>query len=157
MTPIIKTLSKRFGQGLILLTIILLVIRLFFYGDIKNWVSTEVEAYITELDAGDLQIDNLELSVFSHFPNISVQLNKVQFYEEKDSIRPDDAQPILYAEQLNLAFSSWELIIHRNLVVTSLVSENGVLNRSFDYLLGRDGQDRGYCGLPGTDDAASRL
>ncbi len=128
MTPIIKTLSKRFGQGLILLTIILLVIRLFFYGDIKNWVSTEVEAYITELDAGDLQIDNLELSVFSHFPNISVQLNKVQFYEEKDSIRPDDAQPILYAEQLNLAFSSWKLIIHRSLVVTSLVSENGVLN-----------------------------
>ena len=82
LTPIVKTLLKRFAQGLILLTIIVLVIRLFFYNDFKSWVSTEVKAYLTALDYGDLQIENLELSVFRHFPNISVQLNKVKYYEK---------------------------------------------------------------------------
>ncbi len=128
MTPIIKTLLNRFAKGLILLIVIVLVVRLFFYDDIKSWVSTKVQAYITELDYGDLQIDNLDLSVFQHFPNISVQLHKVRFYEKKDSIRPDDTQPILYTEQLNLSFSSWELIRHKNLVVTMLESENGELH-----------------------------
>jgi hypothetical protein len=128
LTPIIKTLLKRFAQGLILLTVILLVLRLFFYDDLKRWVFTEVQAYLTELEYGDLQINNLELSVLSNFPSISVQLNKVKFYEKKDSIRLANTQPIFSAEQLNLAFSSWELIRHKNLVVTSLVSENGVLN-----------------------------
>ncbi len=128
LTPIKKTLLKRFAQGLILLTIIVLVIRIFFYDNLKSWISTEVQIYLTELDYGDLQIENLELSVFQNFPSISVQLNKVRFYEKKDSIRPDNTQPILSAEQLNLAFSSWELIRYRNLVVTSLVSENGAIN-----------------------------
>jgi len=128
MTPVIKTFLNRFAKGLILLIIIGLVIRLFFYDDVKRWVSTKVQDYITELDYGDLQMDNLDLSVFQHFPNISVQLNKVRFYEEKDSVRPDHIQPILYTEQLNLTFSSWELIRHKNLIVTTLESENGELN-----------------------------
>ncbi len=128
MTPIIKTILNRFAKGFILLAIIVLVLRLFFYKDVESWISTKVQAYLTELDYGDLQIENMELSVFQNFPNVSVQLNKVQLYEKKDSIRPENTQPILYTEQLNVAFSTWELIRHKNLIVKTLASKNGVFN-----------------------------
>ena len=117
MTTFIKTLLRRLTQGLILLTILLLVLRLFFYDDVKSWVTTKVQIYLTELDYGDLHIGDLELSVFRHFPNISVQLNKVRFYEH--SIRPDGTQPILYTEQLNLVFNSWEFIRRKTLLLLS--------------------------------------
>ncbi len=77
------------------------------------------------MEYGDLEIGEMDLSLLQHFPNMTVEINQIRFYEKKDSLRSPEDPPILHAEQLNLTFNSWELIRNKNLIVTILSIENG--------------------------------
>ena len=124
-SSLIKT-AKRIGIVLGALIVLSIFLGFLFYEDAKNWVLEEIDQYISEVQSGDLKIEEIELALFEHLPNITVQLKNVEYYEQKDSIRATDQSPILYAEKIYLAFEPWELIKNRNLRVNSISVKNGV-------------------------------
>ncbi len=117
---------KRTLIALGILVVLGIFIGFFFYEDGKKWVLEEIDQYISEVQSGDLQIEEVELALFEHLPNITVQLKNIEYYEQKDSLRAKDQSPILYAEKIYLAFEPWELIKNKNLRVNIISIENGV-------------------------------
>jgi AsmA protein len=128
LKPILKKILKRLSVGILILGLLGVLLGVIFYGDIKQWIVGEVKDYLTEMEYGDLEIGEMDLSVFQHFPNMTVKINQIRFYEKKDSLRSPDEPPILSSEQLNLTLNSWELIRRKNLIVTLLSIENGNLD-----------------------------
>ena len=123
-----KKIIKRLAIGVLLICGVGILLGVIFYEDVEDEITKKVEKYIAGLDYGDLEIETMELSIFRHFPNISVQLKQVNFYEKKDALRSADATPILFAEHLDLAFNSWKLITNNSLVLNTVSSDNGIVN-----------------------------
>lgn len=128
MRRIIKKTLKRFALGILILGLLGFILVMIFHNDIEELLITRVQSNLAELEYGDLEIGDLDLLLFRHFPNISVKIKEVRFYESKDPLRPKDLSPIFFSENLNLAFDSWELIWNKNLVVTSLSIKSGVFD-----------------------------
>ncbi|MBT8182352.1 MAG: hypothetical protein KJO53_12275, partial [Eudoraea sp.] len=122
---LIKT-CKRILMVLGTLIILLIFLGFLFYEDGKNWVLEEIDQYISEIQSGDLEIEEVELALFKHLPNITVRLKNIEYYEQKDSLRAKDQSPIFYSEKIYLAFEPWELIKNNNLRVNTISMVNGV-------------------------------
>ncbi len=123
---ILIKIVKRIFIALSILIVLGIFLGFLFYEDGKNWILEEIDQYISEVQSGDLEIEEVELALFEHLPNITVQLNNIEYYEQKDSLRAKDQSPILYAEKIYLAFEPWELIKNKNLRVNTISIENGV-------------------------------
>ncbi len=128
MKPIIKKILKRLSIGILLLGLLGVILGFVFYDDVEDWISTEVQNYLVKMEYGDLEIGEMDLSLFQNFPNITLKINETRFYEKKDALRSSEDPPILSAEYLNLTFDSWEYIRNKNLIVTTLSFENGDLD-----------------------------
>ena len=123
-----KKTVKRLAIGILLVFGISLVLGAIFYKDVEDEITKKVETYIAQLEYGDLEIETMELSIFRHFPNISVQLKQVNFFEKAATLRTTGAKPILSAERINLAFNSWKLITDNSLVLNTVSSDHGIVN-----------------------------
>ncbi|MGB5361304.1 MAG: AsmA-like C-terminal region-containing protein [Eudoraea sp.] len=117
---------KRILMAAGILIVLCIFLGFLFYEDGKNWVLEEIDQYISEVQSGDLEIEEVELALFQHLPNITVQLSNIEYYEQKDSLRAKDQSPILFAEKIYLAFEPWELIKNKNLRVNTITIENGL-------------------------------
>ncbi|MGB5663513.1 hypothetical protein, partial [Eudoraea sp.] len=124
----IKIILKRLLLGMGLLVALLGIISVIFYQDGKEWILDEIQLYVSEIQTGDLEIEEIELALFRHLPNFSVSLKNINYYEKKKSLRAEGDMPILSAENLNLAFEPWQLIRHRHLKVNSVSIEKGSFN-----------------------------
>lgn len=122
----IKKVLKSLLILLGILIVLLVTLGLIYQEDAKDWLLDEIQLYVSEIQSGDLEIEEIELALFQHLPNITVQLKNVEYYEQKDPIRATDQSPILYAEKIYLAFEPWELIKNRNLRVNTISIKNGV-------------------------------
>jgi len=123
-----KKIVKRLAIGVLLIFGVGLVLGAIFYEDVEAEITKKVEKYIAGLEYGDLEIETMELSIFRHFPNISVQLKQVNFYEKTDALRTTNETPILFAERIDLAFNSWKLVINNSLVLNTVSSDHGIVN-----------------------------
>lgn len=124
----IKKILKQFILGVFAIILLGIVVGAIFYDDVKKLVISGAQDYLTEMKYGDLQIGDMDISLFQNFPNVAVELNEVCFYEQKNSVRAIGQEPILNAETIYLSFNSWELFRHKNLILTTLIVENGVLD-----------------------------
>ncbi|MGI9546195.1 MAG: hypothetical protein ACR2MM_03080 [Flavobacteriaceae bacterium] len=128
MKPRIKKIIKRIALGILIFFVLGIILGLIFYRDVEDWMEAEIQQYLAELEYGDIEIKEIELALFQHLPNITVRLKHINFYEQKDSLRTKEQLPILYAENLHLAFEPWELIKNQNLKVTTISVVNGVVD-----------------------------
>lgn len=119
---------KRILIALGILIVLCIFLGFLFYKDVKGFMVSQIQDYIAEIEYGDLEIEDIEMVLLQHFPNISVRLRHINFYEKKDSLREKDQSPILYAENIYLDFAPWELIRNKNLKVTTISIEEGVLD-----------------------------
>jgi len=119
---------KRILIALGILIVLCIFLGFLFYKDVKGFMVSQIQDYIAEIEYGDLEIEDIEMVLLQHFPNISVRLRHINFYEKKDSLREKDQSPILYAKNIYLDFAPWELIRNKNLKVTTISIEEGVLD-----------------------------
>ena len=106
----------------------MLVGLLVFQKDIEASLTKKVEAYLSTMPYGSIEVESLELSVFKHFPNIGLSAKELQFYEGTDSINPQSTNPLIRCEYFDLAFNSWALFIKDQLIVDEINVQNGYLN-----------------------------
>ncbi len=128
MKPLVKKTVKRLSLGILLLGLLGVLLGFIFYDDVEEWISTEVQNYLVEMEYGALEIGEMDLSLFQNFPNITLKIKETRFYEKKEVLRSSEDLPILSAKYLNLTVDSWEYIRNKNLIVTTLSFENGDLD-----------------------------
>lgn len=124
---LLKTV-KRIALALGILVVLSIFLGFLFHEDVEDWILKEIDQYISEAQAGALEIEEIELALFHNLPDVSVRLKNVNYYEHKDTVRTAGESPILSAENLNLSFEPWQLIRNQNLIVSSISIENGSLN-----------------------------
>ena len=124
---LLKTV-KRIALALGILVVLSIFLGFLFHGDVEDWILNEIDQYISEAQAGALEIEEIELALFHNLPDVSVRLKNVNYYEHKDALRTAGESPILSAETLNLSFEPWQLIRNQNLIVSSVNMAQGSIN-----------------------------
>ncbi|MEQ8302467.1 MAG: AsmA-like C-terminal region-containing protein [Cyclobacteriaceae bacterium] len=120
----ILKLTAFFG---ILLLCFLLFITAIFYAK-RVWILEQVQSYVAGAQSGELQVDNMELALLKHLPNVTIKLSEIRYYEHGGEGRPDDELPIVSARDLYIAFEPWQLLRHSKLLVSEVSVEEGTVN-----------------------------
>jgi len=79
--------------------------------DNKNaWLLDQIQTTVNDSYAGQLEIGSTELKLFRNFPEITIQLDSIRYYEKKDSLRTSEEAPILHADRLYISLGFMELV-----------------------------------------------
>jgi|GEM_PF-923758 len=96
--------------------------------DNKNeWLLIQLQSYLMESQSGQLKITSIDLKLFRNFPDVTVALGGVDYYEHRDSVRTPEEKPILHVDQAFVAFEFLPLI-NDELKVSEITLSKGQLN-----------------------------
>lgn len=121
-----KRKALRIGGWIILgfLTVILLLTLGFYLG--RGWIMERAVSYLNKEQPGEVQMSQMNLIPFMKFPNVSLQLRNVSFYEK--AVHPDSLlqEPIL---SLNEIFVTLDIVdlIRGDILVSEASMENGFI------------------------------
>jgi uncharacterized protein involved in outer membrane biogenesis len=93
----------------------------------NEWLLGEIQNYVNKSQSGELKIESTDLKLLINFPNITIQLNGINYYETRDSARLKEEKPVIHADHLFIACELMPLFDNRvNIVVIDV--ENSELN-----------------------------
>lgn len=118
-----KKFWKRFILFIVVLPIILFsILLLVIYSKQDALIQSEVAA-LNEGHKGKVSIGDVHLEPFDYFPYISIKVDDVKVYENKEN----DSPVILDVEDIYIGFDIWD-IVKGNFDIQSLIVENGFFN-----------------------------
>ena len=83
---LIKKIVKVFTWVLGLFLLLLIILEVLFVLN-KDKIADKIISYLNEVQAGEILISSINFSPLSHFPDIAVRLNGLQYYETKSENR----------------------------------------------------------------------
>ncbi len=104
------------------MVLIALVVLFAYFSFNKDDIARRLLNYTNTITAGELSFQDISLSPFIHFPQISISLNKVSYFDSKVEERDATRQAIITLEKLYLAFNLPDLIMDK-FHVTGLIVE----------------------------------
>ncbi len=138
-----------FGWVILSLLGFILLITLAFYLT-RGWIMQKAVEYVNEQQSGEIQMGQMNLIPFMYFPDVSLQLRNLGYYEQK--VYPDSLhqEPILSLNEVYVSLDVVELLKGNIQVsradlmdgfVRYLIYEDSVSNmeRALGSLLGNDG------------------
>lgn len=90
-------------------------------------ILSKLERFMRENQSGYLEVGSLDLRVLRNFPNLTLEVDSISYYEQADSLRAVEAQPIFQAEKLFLALRLLPLI-RGEVIISKIGLENGQVN-----------------------------
>lgn len=115
---------KRLIIGTISVFILLLVIMTVLFNFYKDEIAREVLLRVNKIQKGELAFEDISVNPFVHFPNVSLALKGVNYYEHPANNRVKDSIPIIKLEKLFVAFNVIDLI-KGNLTASKILLKNG--------------------------------
>jgi uncharacterized protein involved in outer membrane biogenesis len=109
--------------GVFLLLLIILEI-LFVLN--KDKIADEIVSYLNEIQAGEIVISSVNFSPLSHFPDISVRLNDVQYYGIKSEYREPGEEAFCKLDKFYISLDIVSLL-KGDLDVSELTLQDGEL------------------------------
>ncbi|HHE65034.1 MAG TPA: AsmA family protein, partial [Bacteroidetes bacterium] len=127
-----KSHKKTRFVGRIVLIIIAIVIALlliltglfYFY---KDDIGRKILLRVNNVQPGELAFDDIAFNPFAHLPNISIELNDVDYFEHKNEERGTDTLAIIKLEKLYIAFDVIDLL-KGDVIVSQIFLKNGKAN-----------------------------
>lgn len=107
---ILKQVLKYAG---ITVSVILLLFGIVSWVVVKNkndWLLRQIQSVMNESQSGQLEIATTNLKLFRSFPDVTIVLGGINYYEHRDSMRLPGEKPILHADQLFVAIELLPLI-----------------------------------------------
>jgi hypothetical protein len=103
-------------------SLILLLTLGFYLG--RGWIMNKAVAYVNDQQPGEVRMEQMYLIPFKNFPDVSLQLRNMSYYERAQ--HPDSLyqEPILYVNELNVTLDVVDLI-RKNIEVSEASIENG--------------------------------
>ncbi len=94
----------------------------------NEWLEKQIQSYLKESQSGELKIRSIDFKLFRNFPNVTIELNEVDYYEHQDSLRQQSEKPILHANKLYVAFELMPLLKNEELKISIISLSNARLN-----------------------------
>ena len=107
------------------ITILILVIGLFYL--LRNDILSYVIQSINELKSGEITAEQIQFSPFYQFPYISIELEKVSYFEKPGTKRDDNELPICNIQSFYLSLDIMKLV-SGELNVSKITLEDGQIN-----------------------------
>lgn len=76
----------------------------------KDKIASTLLLKVNEYQNGELVFDDLSFNPFIHFPDVSIVLEEIRYYEEKQALSNADTLPILSLEKLYIDFNLIDLL-----------------------------------------------
>lgn len=76
----------------------------------NDWLLAQIQSAMQESQSGQLKIKSINLKLFRNLPDVTLQMNGIDYYEHYDSVRTSTEKPILHAEELFVALDLIDLI-----------------------------------------------
>jgi len=80
---VLKWLSAAFAILLLLFGIVSWIV----FENKNAWLLDEIQSQVNEAQSGELEISTIDLKLFKNFPHVTLELDGVNYYEHKDSLR----------------------------------------------------------------------
>ena len=126
--------SKRFWRvakiiSMVMLSLFLLVgVALWVFMTNKNeWLLHQIQSTLESSQSGELTIRSLDFKLLKNFPDITLSLDSVSYYEHRDSLRSPEEKPILQAAHLYIALELIPLL-REELKINEVSIHNAAVN-----------------------------
>ena len=129
MSQVTNNKHRLFKQWILIVlsvfvTLLLIITLLFNY--YKDDIAKEVLLSVNKIQKGELTFDDISFNPFVHFPNVSLSLNSITYYEFPATQRVTDSIPIIELDNIYIAFDVFDLIVG-NISVSDVMLKNGSL------------------------------
>ena len=109
-----------------LLFAILSIVLIAFLSSNKNEITRAVLLSLNDMQSGEFTLENVEFTPFKQFPNISVNLKNLTYFETKSADRKSDEQPVARIKNFYLGLDVIKLI-NGKLNIRKLLIDGGEL------------------------------
>ncbi|MCF8224644.1 MAG: hypothetical protein K9J30_02065 [Bacteroidales bacterium] len=92
--------------GIISLVILVMLLFFIFQGKIVN----RTIGYLNEMQPGEVKLESMNLRSFMHFPDVSVKLNSLEFFEATQGSDTANSRPVLALDEFSVALDLVQLI-----------------------------------------------
>ena len=100
------------------ISLILLITLVFYLG--RNYFMGKAVSYLNEQQPGEVQMGQMKLIPFLNFPNITLQLQSVNYYEKEVLSDSSDCAPIISLNKVHVTLDAMDLI-RGDVMVLSLI------------------------------------
>ena len=91
-----------------IVSLILLATLVFYLG--RDFFLRKAVTYLNEQQPGEVRMGNMYFIPFMNFPNVTLHLRSVKFYEKEVNADTTDQEPILSLEEIGVTLDLMELI-----------------------------------------------
>lgn len=123
----LKRLAKLLAVLLLSLFLLMGVGLWIFLVNKNEWLLQQIQSTLQSTQSGELMINSLDFKLLKNFPDITLSLDSVTYYEHRDSLRKPDEKPILQAAHLYIALELFPLL-HEELKITEVSIDDAALN-----------------------------
>lgn len=109
-SPTLKRILKYLGISAIAFFLIISLISWVVVRKKNDWLLDQIQSYMNESQSGHLTVASINFKIFRNFPDVTVELDSIRYYEHHDTLRVADEKPILHAEKLFVAIELLSLI-----------------------------------------------
>ncbi len=120
-----KKILKVFGWILGIPLILLLILEIIFI-IYQDDIERELITFVNESQNGEIIISSISFSPLSHFPDISLRLNDVQYFETKSNLRKPEEKAFCHLKKFYISLDVIDLL-GGDLDVSELTLEEGTL------------------------------
>lgn len=122
-----KRFLKRFAIIVLSVLVAFFLLSIILFNYYKDDIGRAVLLQVNKIQKGELSFEDISFDPFIHFPNVSLELNDVKYFEKISVYRIVDSIPIVGLENLYLAFNIMDLV-KGNVNVSKILLENGTIN-----------------------------
>ncbi|HEY5825906.1 MAG TPA: hypothetical protein VIT44_16135, partial [Cyclobacteriaceae bacterium] len=101
---------KYFGIAITIVCLLISIASWIIIEKKNDWLLSAIQSYMNESQSGHLKIASTNFKIFRNFPDITIELDSLQYYEHHDTLRTTGEKPILHAEKLFVAIKLLPLI-----------------------------------------------
>jgi hypothetical protein len=131
---ILRTILKVTGVAALVVVVLISIVSWVVLEKKDNWLLEQIQSFLSESQSGEVQIESVDFKIFRGFPNITLDLNGISYYEKPDTLRTPGEAPILTAEHLFVAIKLLPLMNDE-----LNVSEINISDAHFDIITYKDG------------------
>ena len=117
-------LFKRLITILISAFVLLVLLSIILFNFYKDDIGREVLLRVNKIQKGELAFKDISFNPFIHFPNISLTLMDIEYYELSSESRNVDSIPIIKLDKLFVALDVIDLI-KGDVIVSDILLKNG--------------------------------
>ena len=108
--PVLFRVLKVLGIVALVVFVVFGVVSWILFNKKNELLYDEIQSFVDKSQSGQLEISSIDLRLFRSFPDVTIELNGIKYFEHRDSLRKAGEAPILAAEHFFIALDLLPLL-----------------------------------------------